>query len=407
MISNKTICKIFVLAPLVFFAAFKSVEAQSFYSSRGIGLVDYFVSGRSSGMAGVGLAMTDGLTVNFLNPASLSALTLTTISGNFRHSVADLKNSTQAASITDTNVLAAQFVIPLKQNRAAFSLGLIPYSSSEVSFTDEILSDELPRFETVSYDGGLNTGFLSLSIRPFNRLYLGATGLFYFGLLRNIQRVDFTAPEFINTQAELSQSVTGVNFRVGVIFRILSNWNIAGVLTPGVTLNADNTLSLTITEFPNVSTSDIELPLAFGIGTSFGVGRKLLVGIDYYQQQWSKVGNSGFNTDSQFNNNSQRIALGLEYSGRGSFRESYFSRMAVRTGIYYKILGLEEPVGQKVTELFGTIGLGLPIKWSAGRLDLAFEAGKRGSSSTNPFRENVIRLTGSITVGERWFLRRR
>ncbi len=79
----------------------------------------------------------------------------------------------------------------------------------------------------------------------------------------------------------------------------------------------------------------------------------------------------------------------------------------MRAGIYYKILGLEEPVGEKVTEIFATIGLGLPIKWSAGRLDLALETGRRGSSSQNPFRENVIRFTGSITVGEKWFLRRR
>jgi len=172
-------------------------------------------------MGGVGLALTDALTVSFLNPASLSALPLSTISGNFRHSVADLKNSSQEASITDTNVSGVQFVIPLKQNRVAVSLGLNPYSSIEVSFTDEILSDGTPRLETVSYDGGLSTGFLSLSIRPFNRLYLGATGLFYFGLLRNIQRVDFTSPDFLDTQAELSQSVTGLNVRLGVIFKIL------------------------------------------------------------------------------------------------------------------------------------------------------------------------------------------
>jgi len=316
--------------------------------------------------------------------------------------LANLKSDSQEASITDTNVSGAQFVISLKPNRAALAMGLSPYSSAEVSFTsDEASSEEKPLLETVSYDGGVNTGFLSLSIKPFDRLYLGATGLFYFGLLRNIQRIDFTSPDLIDTQIELSQSVTGVNLRFGVIFKILSNWSIAGVLTPGVTLNSDNTLNLNIIEFPDISSTDIELPLAFGIGTSFGVGRKLLVGIDYYRQQWSEVGKDGFNHDSQ------RFALGFEFSGRGSFRDSYFSRMAVRAGVYYKNLGLEDPIGEEVTEIFGTVGLGVPIKWRAGRLDLALEAGRRGSSSKNPFRENVIRFTGSITIGERWFVRRR
>ncbi len=401
MISKKNILKIFVLVSLIF-CAVNSLEAQSFYSSRGIGLVRYFVSGRSAGMAGVGLALTENLTVSFLNPASLSALPFTTISGNFRHSVTNLKNASQEASITDTNVSGVQFVIPLKRDRVVLAMGISPYSSVEVSFTsDEASSEEKPLLETVSYDGGVNTGFLSLSIKPFNRLYLGATSLFYFGLLKNIQRIDFTSPDLIDTQIELSQSVTGVNVRFGVVFKILSNWNVAGVFTPGVTLNADNTLDLNITEFPNISSTKIELPLAFGIGTSFGVGRKLLVGIDYYRQQWSEVGIDGFNNDSQ------RFALGLEFSGRGSLRDSYFSRMAVRAGVYYKNLGLEDPVDEDVTEIFGTVGLGIPIKWSAGRLDLALEVGRRGSSSKNPFRENVIRFSGSITVGERWFQRRR
>ena len=70
MISKKNILKVLVLILLIFGAVFNSLEAQSFYSSRGIGLVRYFVSGRSAGMAGVGLALTDNLTVSFLNPAS-------------------------------------------------------------------------------------------------------------------------------------------------------------------------------------------------------------------------------------------------------------------------------------------------------------------------------------------------
>jgi hypothetical protein len=79
--------------------------------------------------------------------------------------------------------------------------------------------------------------------------------------------------------------------------------------------------------------------------------------------------------------------------------------MAVRAGFYYSDLGLEDPVGEAVTEKFYTFGLGLPIKWSAGRLDLAFAIGQRGTLSNNPFKENIARFTASVTVGERWFLR--
>ena len=51
-----------------------SVQSQSFYSTRGIGLVRDFVSGQSSGMGGVGIAIADPLSVNDLNPAALVEL---------------------------------------------------------------------------------------------------------------------------------------------------------------------------------------------------------------------------------------------------------------------------------------------------------------------------------------------
>lgn len=385
---------------LVLFTCFTSLNAQSFYSSRGIGLVHHFVSGRAAGMGGVGIAFADNLTVSFLNPASLSSLPFTTISGNFRHEFANLKSSFQEASITDTNVSGAQFVIPLKQNRVAIALGLNPYTSVEFSFvSDETSTSEKQLIETVSGDGGVNNAFFTLSIRPFERLSLGVTGLFYFGILRNIWRVDFTEITLLDTQTEVSQSISGINFRAGAILKILSNWSIAGVFTPAVTLDTDNSVNLRVAEFSNISDGEIKLPMAFGLGTSFLVGKKLLVGVDYYRQKWSEFGKEGLVNDSE------RIAFGFEYSGRGSFRSSYFSRMAVRAGFYYQNLGLELPTGNEVTELFGTIGLSLPIKWNVGRIDVALELGKRGSTPENPFRENVIRLTGSITVGEKWFFR--
>ena len=96
MLCNKSKSIVFLVL-LIFGTNLNSLKAQSFYSSQGIGLVSYFVSGGSTGMGGVGLALTDDLTVSSLNPASLSALPLSTISGNFRHSAADLKHSSKEA----------------------------------------------------------------------------------------------------------------------------------------------------------------------------------------------------------------------------------------------------------------------------------------------------------------------
>ncbi|MFQ5863650.1 MAG: hypothetical protein ACE5IW_00315 [bacterium] len=395
----KTNFKLLVQILLITGCFANPLQAGSFYSSKGIGLVYHFVSGRSVGMGGVGLATTDNMTLNYLNPAALVEIPYTYISGHFLHEATDLEGSDQDAFISSTGVAGVQFAIPIKRNRAVIAIGVNPYSSIEYSFTSLDTLENKPFVEILSGDGGVNAGFLTFSVKPFKNLYLGITGLFYFGVLKTTWQVNFLTSGFFNTRDEIRQSFTAGNFRVGLIYHITSGWSFGGVFTPAVTLDLNNKLEERFGEFSDFTDSEIEIPLAFGVGTALNIGKKLIAGVDFYFQKWSDLKKEGYVNDSK------RIGFGLEYSGRGGLRDSYFSRMAIRAGFFYRDLGLEDPLGEKVTELFGTIGLGLPIKWTAGRIDLALEGGRRGSISRNPFRETVIRVTGSVTVGERWFFR--
>lgn len=376
-----------------------SLHAGSFYSSKGIGIVRYFVSGRSVGMGGVGLAIMDKLTVNYLNPATLAAIPITQISGNFLHEAVDLSGSSQDGFISDTNVSGFQFTIPIKRNRVVISLGLNPYSSIEYSFTSSSSIGSKSFTETISGDGGVNTGFFSFSISPTQKLSLGITGLLYFGRLRNFWTVDFDSKDLVDTRDEVARSFTAGNFRLGLLYSVTPNWSIAGVLTPPVTLDANKDVIPRFGRFTDFPDTEIEIPLAFGVGTAFKLGSKLLAGLDFYFQKWSDFSQDGVVNDSK------RIAFGVEYFANGGRDDSYFSRVAYRAGLFYRDLGIEEPKGEKVTELFGSIGIGLPIKWRAAKIDLALEGGRRGSLSANPIKETIIRVSGTITVGERWFYR--
>lgn len=391
--------KIFLIACCFLGIFAGQIYAGSFYSSKGIGLVRYFINGRSAGMGGVGLALVDVYAVNYLNPAPLVALPLTTLSGSFLHEATDLKNSTQDAFITDTNVYAFQFAVPLKQNRAVLALGVNPYSSIEFSFSARDSSGQKSYTEVVSGDGGVNTGFVTLAIHPYKNLYLGITGLYYFGTLKNIWRVIFDSSQFTNTQDEVTRSFTDASVRFGMLYTILPGWSVAGVLAPRLNLDANQSITLQrITEFTDLPDSSITIPLSYGIGTALQFG-KFTLGLDYYTQRWSDFREDGFVNDSR------RIAMGFEFFPKGTARDSYFSRVAYRAGFFYHDLGLVEANGEKVTEMFGSLGLGLPIKWGAAKLDLSLEIGKRGSLSSNTFRETVIRFMGSVTVAEKWFLR--
>jgi hypothetical protein len=387
------------LVVIIILVLVSSLHAGSFYSSKGIGLVRYFVSGRSVGMGGVGLALLDKLTVNYLNPATLVAIPITQISGNFLHEAVDLSGPSQDGFISNTNVAGFQFVIPLKRNKMAISLGLNQFSSIEYAFTSSGSLGSKSFTETISGDGGVNTGFFSFSIAPTQKLSLGITGLLYFGRLRNFWTVDFDSEKLADTKDEVSRSFTAGNFRLGLLYSISKNWNIAGVFTPPVTLDANKDVSARFGRFTDFQDTDIEIPLAFGVGTAFKLGGKLLTGLDFYFQKWSDFGKDGVVNDSK------RVAFGVEYFANGGRDDSYFSRVAYRAGLFYRDLGIEDPTGEKVTELFGSIGLGLPMKWRAARIDLALEGGRRGSLSANPIRESIIRVSGTVTIGERWFYR--
>jgi len=394
-------CVKFKIITVIILLFISSVQAGSFYSSKGIGLVRYFVSGRSVGMGGVGLAISEKFSVNYLNPATLVAIPITQISANFLHEAVDAKSSSQDGSISDTNVSGFQFVIPIKQNKVVISLGLSPFSSIEYSFTSSDSIGEKSFTENISGDGGVNTGFFSFSIGVTRNLYLGITGLLHFGRLRNFWNVDFDDSSGLidDTSDEVARSFTAGNFRIGLLYKIGSSWSIAGVLMPPVTLDANKEVISRFGKFDDFPDTDLEIPLAFGVGTAFKLGKKLLAGADFYFQKWSDFGQDGFRNDSK------RIGVGVEYFGNGSREDSYFSRVAYKAGFFYRDLGIEDPIGKKVTELFGTIGIGFPIKWSAAKIDLALEAGRRGSLSSNPIKESIIRVSGTITVGERWFYR--
>lgn len=380
-----------------------SVFAQSFYSQRGLGLVNYFVSGRSESMGGVGLASTDKLSVNFLNPAALTNLPITFISGEFRHEATGLDSDLQDASFSDTNVMGAQFHIPLKKERMSLAIGLMPYSTIDYSFERTGSVDGFVYDEFLSGDGGINTVFLSFAFKPFNRLSLGATSLFYFGSLRRLGRVVFPSNSgYVNAQSEVSDEFASVNIRLGMQFKVTPSWTIGAVFTPSVSVDASKSVFLrNIANLEDLQKTELEIPLAIGFGTNIFITKKLLVGLDYYLQKWSDVGLDGYNNDSK------RISFGAEYSGRGNtITSSYWSRMAVRAGFYYSNLGLEDPFGESVTEKFITFGFGLPLKWRAGRIDLSLAVGQRGTLSKNPFKENVARVSATVTVGERWFFRK-
>ena len=99
-----------------------------------------------------------------------------------------------------------------------------------------------------------------------------------------------------------------------------------------------------------------------------------------------------------------RLGAGVEFKPSRRRLASYTNRMNYRAGVFYGQMNFLAN-GQPVNEYGLSVGLGLPISRGGSRMDVAFQAGKRGDIVINGLSEMFFRLNFSISASELWFVR--
>jgi hypothetical protein len=153
------------------------------------------------------------------------------------------------------------------------------------------------------------------------------------------------------------------------------------------------------------NSGEIRIPAGYGVGLVVEFREKLLVGSDYFFQPWSRATVDG--ATSGLLADEQRIGFGAQTIPRSDAFASYLQRLVFRIGFYSTVMYFKDRQGNRIREDIGTVGLGLPFFFGAGRLDLAFEYGRRGRLPMNPVEEKVFRFLFSVTGGEKWFVRKK
>jgi len=146
---------------------------------------------------------------------------------------------------------------------------------------------------------------------------------------------------------------------------------------------------------------EFDTPLMFGAGLQYTFNEKLMIGVDYVQQQWADT--RFFNKTDSLSNRS-RLAAGAEYIPdiRG---RSYFERVRYRAGFslsepYYKLAGNAASTNYGIT-----FGIGLPLRTGNSMINASVEYGKVGERSL--FREDYFKITVNTTFNENWFFKRK
>jgi len=415
-------------------------------------------------MGGISAGYADYLSINFNNPASFSSFyagverkskklatgrAVLDIGLNFENRT--LKDPLKTGKFTAGNALFSyiQVAAPLRKNWG-LSFGLRPISRiSYKIIRNERLFNPLPPFNTIDSsstlfqgDGGaylasMGTGFSIYSKERKNnlaeKLSIGITTGYLFG------RKDYTSRRtLINDTVSYQQAnyetktnYNGIYLTTGLQFELPLNEEKRIALTLGgfgswsQQFNArKDVLRETYVYDPNQGYSRVDsvsdqkdvkgkvlLPSSYTFGfviQKHAVPAKQsgwLVGADLELQNWSKYRIYG-QADSLIN------SWGLKVGGQFSPipKKNYFSNIMYRFGFFAGTDYVK--VGSKMTQIGGSLGLGLPLMRSrqalnqATIINLSFEYGKRGNNN-NFLRENMFRFSLGFSLSDIWFMKRK
>lgn len=389
-----------------FLIACMPVWANSLYSRIGIGLVHLRASVKASGMGSTSLALSDGLDIDLLNPAALASIQFARFQTQFSIESAQVELNSGAGRFRDANFNGVNLVLPVKQGHA-ITLGFHPYSRVDFTLnqTDSTVAGEYE--EVYSGNGGIDQAYIAFagSIRGASSqsvLRYGVAADFYFGRIQRTWRVNYSDGSSVPSEDILGAYSYGIGYHLGVQW-FHPRWQLGAAIRPAVDLDVETEVEYAFGVKSKTIKTKARLPLWLGLGVGFRPGSKWQLAADYRMQRWGDVP-SNLDLGAALED-SREIGVGFEFTDSRNLLDSYFKRVSYRAGVNFSKLPYEDPVGHSISEWLVSSGLGFPFRHGVGRIDMAFEFGKRGNLDSNTAAESIYRLSFSINGAERWFAR--
>jgi hypothetical protein len=143
------------------------------------------------------------------------------------------------------------------------------------------------------------------------------------------------------------------------------------------------------------------VPFSFGIGLGYQAGERLIFAADYFVQPWREADFNG--VDLPEIRNSYRIGVGGESLPARDLSAPWLSRLNYRLGFFYHATYYQIN-GEPINEMGVTGGLGFPMNRDT-RLMVSLEYSTRGTTANGLVKDNIVRLSVSLNIGELWFVR--
>ncbi|PKP44890.1 MAG: hypothetical protein CVT95_10250, partial [Bacteroidetes bacterium HGW-Bacteroidetes-12] len=364
---------------------------NSIYSKYGIGVIRPQSFSQNFAMGGVAMGLKSERNINILNPASLSAISLTTFEVGFNNNALWMNDGNQSQYKNNPYISSLAIAFPVINQKWGMSVGLMPATSVGYEYTD-IFQDPIVGSVTSlnKGEGGLNkfyfgNGF-SINIDSTSSIGVGVNGNFYFGKASYDQKMVFGNLANGLNMWDLNETTTadfgfdfGSQYQKAFVRKDSTGkegkayvFTLGGMISLAKSLNsrynqltrtfigsADfGTIKDTIINIDNKKTT-LEIPLEFGVGFSFEKPNVWLVALDYRTSDWSGISNSNpFFTYNKV----QSFAAGFQFiPNYSNYTGSYFNRVVYRLGTRYSTSYIS--VNEVDLNEYGiTFGLGLPLR---------------------------------------------
>ncbi|MBC8052989.1 MAG: hypothetical protein H7Y13_07985 [Sphingobacteriaceae bacterium] len=394
------------------------------YSQYGIGIVNGSQLPQNRAMGGLAAGLRKPSlynNINLANPASYSAIRITTFDIGVYGGNTNLSKGNVSENTFDASLNHLVFAMPVTKI-SALSFGLVPYSSKGYNFTESKLVGAEKVDNIYSANGGISKAYLGYGINLSRRFSVGANASFLFGKLTEAKAAEFDDLTFLNSRTQANNSLSGLTFDYGLQYEMPLNKKVNMVLgysgSSGSKIKSKGELittryykdansgqggiSVDSTENRQNAVSKIQLPTMHTLGFVIQRTNRWLFGADLLLGQWEKYREGSVNPNLQ---NSTGIAIGGQITPDISAVGNYFNIVDYRLGFKYDKTYINYK-NQNINQMAVTFGLGLPLPANRStfyKINFGTELGQRGSLKNSLVRERFVNLYLSFTMNDQWF----
>ena len=383
------------------------------YSIFGIGDIDDNYYNRTSGMANTGIAYrSDRFLINN-NPASFSALSNQVFFGELGMKGAIVNyygSGVNPANNQSSDITFKRSVIATKISKHwGTSAGLLPYSSQNYEFNTPLIiqgtNSELVN-QYYQGNGGVNKVYFANAYDFFNHLSVGVNLSYLFGSLeQKLIYQDASGAELLSQNTTVSMTNFYVDYGLQFYTNIGKKWNFSlgatfsnktnlDPISNVVVLASDSTQLLNEGSLLPVSVT--QLPRSYGVGIALSRNHTFTLLADYKYQNWSSLGYSFYNYALQ---DSKRFSLGFELSRNKKAYNTVIETKFLQAGFYYNASYINA-YGQQITDVGGTLGLGVNSKRTLLSYMISLQYGVKGKNTLQLIQEKYINLNLTISFGD-------